>query len=387
MKFLQILLGLNGSLATYACPWCKVEKDARGIISFGCNHYNEIPQCRRIEEMKTAAASSSTPKESFGSKHQPLLNIEPDHYIPDELHLLMRITDILLRNVIDDASGKDQHSRLFREKSDNLAILTSAIESCGVSFKTWTTKTGEMEYTSLTGTDKKKVLKHLPDKMFFCLHEETRDDVINLWKEFESLYLMMTQKSEITAESDAELVFEKARKFVEDFLELGQKNRVGYLPKNVTPYMHVLVYHVPFFFKRYGSLAKFSGQAVEKTNDVIKRIHQCKSSKHDATVEALLVRKRQELSFHCSKSTRVKRVYNKQDDHFWNVRKAQLAKNKKNKIHNEMKTADKENKCATDNLSELTTEEIKLSLKQYGVKTKLRKHDKLLALLKSVSEQ
>jgi hypothetical protein len=33
---------------------------------------------------------------------------------------------------------------------------------------------------------------------------------------------------------------------------------------SVTPYMHFLVYHVPFFTKKYGKLLRFSGQGVEK---------------------------------------------------------------------------------------------------------------------------
>ena len=37
------------------------------------------------------------------------------------------------------------------------------------------------------------------------------------------------------------------------------------------PYMHCLVYHVPFFTKKYGKLLRFSGQGVEKINDDINK--------------------------------------------------------------------------------------------------------------------
>lgn len=69
------------------------------------------------------------------------------------------------------------------------------------------------------------------------------------------------------------------------FLEPGKKKREGYQPSNVTPYLHILLYHVPFFVSKYGSLSKFTGQGVEKTNDIIKQIHQSKSNKLDATAE------------------------------------------------------------------------------------------------------
>ena len=60
----------------------------------------------------------------------------------------------------------------------------------------------------------------------------------------------------------------------------------------VYPYLHTLLYHVPYFFSKYGSLSQFTGQGVEKTNDIIKQIHQSKSNKLDATADALLTRKR-----------------------------------------------------------------------------------------------
>ena len=79
--------------------------------------------------------------------------------------------------------------------------------------------------------------------------------------------------------------------------------------------MHVLLYHVPYFFGRYGSLLQFSGQGMEKTNAIVKQIHQTKSSNIDATKEALIVRKRLELGYIESK-VRTKRKYDKADDEF-----------------------------------------------------------------------
>lgn len=90
--------------------------------------------------------------------------------------------------------------------------------------------------------------------------------------------------------------------------------------------MHRLVYHVPFFPDNHGSLAHFSGQGVEKTNDIIKQIHHRSSNKIDPTFDALLVRKRLELGFHAD-LTRTKRKYKKTDDIYWVVRKAEIRKN------------------------------------------------------------
>ena len=74
---------------------------------------------------------------------------------------------------------------------------------------------------------------------------------------------------------DSTKVFDKVRSFIKDFLKIGTKKQEGYQPTNVTPYMHVLLDHVPYFVERYGSILQFSGQGVEKTfNDIVKQIRQ-----------------------------------------------------------------------------------------------------------------
>lgn len=56
-----------------------------------------------------------------------------DHIAIDELHMMLRITDVLTSAIVQDAMLKD---RLAGEKKPlagpNLAALTSAIRQCGV---------------------------------------------------------------------------------------------------------------------------------------------------------------------------------------------------------------------------------------------------------------
>ncbi len=52
-------------------------------------------------------------------------------------------------------------------------------------------------------------------------------------------------------------------------------------------YMHVLVYHVPMFLLKHGSLKQFTGQGVEKNNDDAKRIFYQKSNKWDGARDVL----------------------------------------------------------------------------------------------------
>ena len=45
-----------------------------------------------------------------------------------------------------------------------------------------------------------------------------------------------------------------------------------YQTNDVTPYIHLLVSHIPQFLEMYGTLAPFSQQGLEKLNDDLTRI-------------------------------------------------------------------------------------------------------------------
>jgi len=43
------------------------------------------------------------PEQSLGRKNAPLLELELDHIIPDELHLVLRVMDMLIQALIGTA--------------------------------------------------------------------------------------------------------------------------------------------------------------------------------------------------------------------------------------------------------------------------------------------
>ena len=110
MKFTQLLLGMNSSIATYVCPWSKVSKECHGDISLPWDFYHGQNIARSVEEIKSFKSTSV--KATFGSKNPPLLNIETDQYVPDGLHMLLRVMDVLVQNLIDDTVFKDQFAKI-----------------------------------------------------------------------------------------------------------------------------------------------------------------------------------------------------------------------------------------------------------------------------------
>jgi len=70
-----------------------------------------------------------------GCKHPPLLDLEPQQLIIDELHLLLRVGDVLLRNVILQAHALDrEHANFSGADTGCVGALQQLVRSCGVSF-------------------------------------------------------------------------------------------------------------------------------------------------------------------------------------------------------------------------------------------------------------
>lgn len=138
-----------------------------------------------------------------------------------------------------------------------------------VSFQFWQNqKSKDWDYTSLMGDDKLKVLKFFDLSKIFT---KNRASIIReLWDKFYELYRMIKNP-----ETKGENFQHHAKNWLTLFLlpSEGIPNTQGfkrglYQPNNMTPYIHVLVYHIPEFMtihQKWG-LAAFSCSGVEKKN-------------------------------------------------------------------------------------------------------------------------
>ena len=124
---------------------------------------------RTIKEIKETIKSGT--KLNYGCINMPLISLELDHVIPDELHMLLRITDVLIQNLINAATSNDRNkssiaqSKVYYTVTSLLAYtygdtvhkvrllqvlegpmlceLTEAIQDCGVPFTIRTDKTSK----------------------------------------------------------------------------------------------------------------------------------------------------------------------------------------------------------------------------------------------------
>ena len=98
-------------------------------------YYSTSPMSLTLSEVIKYARNG---KKEYCCVCKPLLNVPLDHVIPDELHLVLRITDVLLTNVLDDAMERDEKEDNLKargmEKGVHLKAIVKIINSCGVSF-------------------------------------------------------------------------------------------------------------------------------------------------------------------------------------------------------------------------------------------------------------
>jgi len=87
-------------------------------MSKDSGYYDAIPLKRTIQEMYELSTKKSD--ENYCCCHKPLLVIPLDHITLDDLHLMLRITDILPENLTEDATlWDDKESSSSTKKKDH----------------------------------------------------------------------------------------------------------------------------------------------------------------------------------------------------------------------------------------------------------------------------
>lgn len=372
MKMVNLLLGLKAASASQGCPWCTEHSSKYHILPNNYDEHNKSPMARDILQMKNCAVFKD------GMKNQPLVLFPVHRIVPDLLHLLLRIVDILERNLLDEAYELDHEASVKKQAQTNVTKVTSAIKACGLPFEIWKStdnrQSRDFQWTALTGDQKLKLLSQLPLKLRGLLHQETEETIVQIWTDFYDLFLKLNSDKSL----DPDDVFIQAKSWIEVFKSVGDK-RKGYAHKNVTPYMHCLMAHIPHFLKTCGSIKRYSGQSLEKTMDDIKQVFRKKTAKFDVVKESLVVRKRIEMLHSGKKSEKrpMKRKYDKHDDDFWAHGKSEMCARKKQRMEEEVSALQ-----STEDIENMSDQDIRNKLRALGVRTRIRNRQKLVKMLR-----
>ncbi len=231
----------------------------------------------------------------------------------------MHLMENLIKEVVEKDSKEDINKKKGEEKKIYQQKLVKEINDVGITFNLWEKTnadgkgSGILDWTSLLGLDKKKMLNCLPARLQVTdlLFPETKETVIKIWRDFYDLYQEITDFN-INNET-LSLIYEHGRQWIKLFCSLGGK-RQGYEKARVTPYMHCIPYHIPKFIHDHGPLKMFTGQGVEKNNDDAKKLYYQKSNKWDATRDVLLLESQQ---YTLRDKERKKRKYCKKKAEYW----------------------------------------------------------------------
>ena len=132
-----------------------------------------------------------------------------------------------------------------------------------------------------------------------------------IWQKFAILYAVITCKD--PSDEMIDHYFSKAQEWVSLFTSLHGKV-VGHNKANVTPYMHLMVYHVPNVLQMFKTVKLFTGQGVERNNDFARSTVLRKSNNWDGPGDVL---KHEARQWELKHREREKRKYNKQDIMYW----------------------------------------------------------------------
>jgi hypothetical protein len=273
---LALVLGLNMANADAFCVWCLADKKHHNDHRLACG------EPRRLEDVKEYFDNDGVPPK--GQKARPIIDcIDFDHVVIDTLHVLLRITDAMLKGITADFAR-------FKPKDRNRAQANfiAACKKVGVKFEFWNETPKKTVFTSLQGPDKLSLFDKADISMVFhdgiaLQEEEERTENLksraaqhqSLWRQFMVVYELLRTNNPTATDIDDFRT--STAKFIDYFCKSNTSNTgTGAIfsgplntPETITPYMHALVHHCPDMMRtaaKYGSMQTFCCQTLEAKN-------------------------------------------------------------------------------------------------------------------------
>ena len=258
LKFLNQVTGIASFAATHSCLWCKCPKDLRFDMSQNWSMSDPSLGARTIEEICALAK-----KKRLGCTRQPLFTSVPIvKTVPDTLHLFIRIADQLIYQIIKFLQDKDEFVKLTAEKLKTCRHLNrfeKFVKEIRINDWNFWIKDGKLEYDSFTGPEHRRIMAKINFQELIPDHPKL-NLIESLWSRFGSLMDKLDQDMS----NDQIDEFEKEAK---QWCEMYGKE--VYLSKDVTPYMHILAFHLPEAMRLHGNVVNFCQQGLEKLNHLV----------------------------------------------------------------------------------------------------------------------
>ncbi|CAF2891906.1 unnamed protein product [Rotaria sp. Silwood2] len=259
--------------------------------------YDTTRGVRSLEEKRICLAKKGKTgtNNELGYQSEPLFGnlFEFSDYVIDSLHMRLRIFDILLKDILAEASRTGEyepaHTRKLEEKVEILNQHSISNIGKRFSFKI------ETENNAKTIVPCGRFSGHLQELFFIdsfpydkiIQNENISKNAKNLVNKFKSiLQLTKTEKSKRTS-----ILADIAKSFVKDFRQSG-------LRTSCTPYMHLIGTHLAEQDENE-DLTAYDMQGVEKSNDLLSRLYFSSSNRAKTPLKTMVqnLYRRLEMNF------------------------------------------------------------------------------------------
>ena len=296
-KFLATVCGLGPANHKFACIWCH------------CPHLQRYDTSKswplldsKVSRTIASIEENRKNKRKFNCQRSPLFGfIEMDHVIIDTLHLFLRISDVLIGNLIRNLQIKDAVEKRKGSKwCQNTDKFIQHINSLGIPFKLGLSPDSKkVEYRELSGPER-ITLFHRCDLRSLIPSFPQVHKIAELWADFFDIYRDLRN---IFLPSEIGPFTQKLKAWTEDFVFLYEKSQV-------TPYMHALWAHVPDFLRLYSNIANFNQQGLEKYNDEASKCYfQATNHRGQEALHQMILKKNRIQKLEILGAKRVKMLY------------------------------------------------------------------------------
>ena len=225
-KFLATVCGIGPANQNIACIWCLCPKNLR--------HDDDADNLSRTIESITRDSKSR----KNNCQRKPLFEfIAMDHVVIDSLHLFLRITDVLIENILSlktaDAIKKRTHFHgdIDIKKYKHLEKYISFLKGLNIQFCLSVNRdSNKLQYSDLTGPQKLLLFQNIKIKDLLPQYKDAEqlqsvyDTFLNLYSELGNTFLA----------DQVEQYEQKIKKWTQDFFQLFQTRDVTYMDFGVT---------------------------------------------------------------------------------------------------------------------------------------------------------
>ena len=307
LQWLANITGINAANSDHPCIWCKWNK----------KEDNDLLRTWTINDRSYLEAENNV--QLYGYKNGPLFKTIPfENIVVDVLHLLLRISDILLEKLLSHVGFFDTDNRTMIYFN---RLKTFFENECKIINPFYLNKKGITKFRSMNGNERIKILESFSKKSLKQIfHEKRDDDKLNLinyiFIKFNELYAkFINDFSAVTYQFNQDEYERNLREFLDFYLRFINYSNLQIARKKgekeyMTPYFHIFIFHSSEFILKYKNVNIYSTESLEKSNDFSKQYLMRQTNKKDLKQ---ILEKHNRIEFIQLKGTTAE-LYNQNDE-------------------------------------------------------------------------